>query len=96
MELSTTGMITASGTIVSGPAEVTAIGILGGADAATVKLRDNGSGGQIRWALGVAAATSDGISFVSPLRFKKDVYAEITGTTPSVFVAIVNPQANQV
>lgn len=94
-QLSTAVTVTATKTVVGEACEISAIGITGGADAATVTLRDGGATGPVRWSLGVAAGVSDGIAFESPLRFKSDCHATVTGTTPNVHVAVRRPQANQ-
>ncbi len=94
--LSTAVTKSSTGTIVSMEAEVSSIGITGGADAATVIFRDGGPVGPIRWSLGVAAGVSDGIAFGDyGLRFDTDVHITITGTTPDVHVAVRSPQASQ-
>lgn len=83
-----------TGDIVTGPCTVYALGIRGGADAATVVFRD-GEAGPIRWSFGVGAGVSDGLSFPCGLRFDTSCHITVTGTTPAVHVAIANPQANQ-
>jgi hypothetical protein len=95
MERATTGRITGSGTIVSGPAEVTTLGFVSSNAAGNVKFRDGGTNGQIRWELSGIDKAYSGQIFNPPLRFKTDVYCEFTNTGIA-YVAIVNPQANQI
>lgn len=85
-----------TGQLVGGPCTVTAAGILGGSDAATVKIYDGlGQADALRWGFGVGANLSDSQEFEC-LRFTKGVYIVVTGTTPNVFVAVQQPRSNQV
>lgn len=97
-DLSTTGFnnpTPMSKVIVTGPCEVTALGMLSGGTAGTVIFYDgNDNTGPMRWALGAGVNMSDCVSFSSPLRFKVGVYAEITNSARA-FVAITNPSVNQ-
>lgn len=95
-QLSVAATRTGSGEVVSDEqAEVTALGLSAGADAATVDFKD-GLTGAVRWRLVAPANTSVNISFKSALRFTRSVYAETTGTSPVVSVAVKRARANQV
>ena len=87
---------TATGTMVSEACVITKLGIMAGADAATVTFRDGGATGPIRWSLGAGIGLSDGADFgENGLRFLTDCHVTVTGTTPNAHVAVTMPQARQ-
>lgn len=80
-------VITASAAINSKAGRILGVGIKAGADAATVKLLDGGSGGTQKTAtLAVAIGVSAHWEFPNGIQCATSIYATITGTTPEVAV----------
>lgn len=93
-QATTTASIRATGELITGPCTVCNLGLLAGADAATVVFRDGGATGPILWALGAGIGLS-APPFKGKMRVKTSLFAVITGTTPYVMATIENPAANQ-
>lgn len=92
-QLSTAITLTSSAYAISDPAEITAIGLSAGSDAATAEFRDGGPGGPLRWKLSAVATDYNGESFDPDLRFENNVYIAITGTSPVVSIAFRRPKS---
>ena len=80
-------VISASAAINAKAGRVLGVGIKAGADAASVKIMDGGSGGtQKTPTLPVGAGNFDFIEFTHGIICTTSIYATITGTTPEVMV----------
>ncbi len=80
-------VISASAAINAKAGRVMAVGIKAGADAASVKILDGGSGGtQKTPTLPVGIGNFDYIEFSSGIQCSTAIYATITGTAPEVMV----------
>jgi hypothetical protein len=95
-ELTTTGVRSSSGQMVSGTAEVATLGFVSSNAAGNVIFYDGvGQTNEIkRWELSGIDKAYAGQTFNPPLRFTKGVYAAITGGG-TAYIAIINSQANQ-
>ena len=80
-------VIIESAAINAKPGRILGVGIKAGADAATVKLLDGGSGGTQKTAtLAADIGVSNHWSFPNGIQCSTSIYATITGTTPEVAV----------
>ena len=92
----TSKVMTATGVAVTGPCVVKSFHLVAGSDTATATIRDGNPLGPIRAVLSAATLTSDDYTVECGIRFTDQCYVVITGTAPSLSIAVVNPQANQV
>ncbi len=80
--------LTADATVHAVPGRVTCVVLTGGSDAATLVLKDGGSGGTTKLTIKAAINTT----VVVPLRgatFETDIYADLTGTGPAAMIEVV-------
>jgi len=84
-------VLSASGAVTTFPTRVLGMGLSGGSDAATLILKDGGSSGTVKTlTLKAAAGTTVYWNFPNGITFSTDVYAAITGTSPSAMVIYEN------
>jgi hypothetical protein len=85
-----TKALTASGAVKSGPGALAGVLLTAGADAASVTIYDNTAGSGTKLAV-IKAAINTTASWTptDPQVCSTGLYAEITGTTPDIFVLYI-------
>lgn len=82
--------LTADGAVKTGPGALVAVVLTGGSDQASVVLYDNtAASGTVLCMLTVAANSSGDFAPCLPYVFSKGIYADLSGTNPSVTVVFL-------